>query len=482
MLLNIVNEINTKYDGAIAFVFENKELELAKEFEEYLPFIKKSCKKLNFTGKAKEKINLNLNINEEPFELTLVALGSEEKLNSFDFRNYLFSALGQAKAKNKIIFSKNVRYKSALLETILISDYKFNKYKSKEDEKKTTEDEKELRVDFYDNFSSDLIEEAEYIVNGIKITRDLVNEPANVIYPESLANKAIDLGKENGFKVEVFGDEEIEKLGMTAFLEVARAAQARPKLIVMRYMGGGENEEILALVGKGLTYDTGGLSLKPSNSMDTMKCDMAGAGTVIGAMTAIAKMKIKKNVIAIIAACENSIGANAYRPGDIIKSMSGKTIEVLNTDAEGRLTLIDAIHYAIEIEKADKIIDIATLTGAVLVALGETTTGALSNNDEFYNSFEKAARESDERLWRLPNFPEYGKLLESKIADLKNIGGKWGGTISAGMFLEKFVQDKPWIHLDIAGSAWADTAYSYYTPGGTGQMLRSLVYFLKNNS
>jgi len=476
MLLNIVDNLDTKYDGAFAFVFENKELELPKEFEVHLPFIKKTCEKLKFKAKSEEKININLNLNEEAFELTLIGLGEKEKLNSFNFRNYLFAGLSLNKSKNIVILSSNVEYKSALLETVLISDYKFDKYKSKKEEDK----KQEVKIDFYDNFEKNLIEEAKYIVNGIKITRDLVNEPANVIYPESLANKAIELGKEFGFEVEVFGDEKIQELGMTAFAEVARAAHARPKVIIMRHMAGSENDEILGIIGKGLTYDTGGLSLKPSNSMDTMKCDMAGAGTVIGAMTAIAKMGIKKNIVAVIAACENSIAGNAYRPGDIIKSMSGKTIEVLNTDAEGRLTLIDAIHYAIEIEKADKIIDLATLTGAVLVALGETTTGALSNNDEFYNSFEKIAKESDERLWRLPNFPEYEKLLESKVADFKNIGGKWGGTISAGMFLGKFVQDKPWIHLDIAGSAWTDSPYSYYTYGGTGQMLRTLVNFVKN--
>ncbi len=245
-------------------------------------------------------------------------------------------------------------------------------------------------------------------------------------------------------------------------------------------MGGNPSDEIIGLVGKGLTYDTGGLSLKPSTSMDTMKSDMGGAATVIGAMAAIAKCGIKKNVIAVIAACENSIGGNAYRPGDIIGSMAGKTIEVLNTDAEGRLTLVDAVHYIINNEKVSNVIDVATLTGAALVALGTTTTAALSNNEELYNKIDIAAKLSDERLWRLPNFPEYGKLIESKIADLKNTGGRYAGTITAGMFIEKFVGDTPWIHLDIAGSSWADAPYDFYTLGGTGQMVKTLFNFVKN--
>ena len=476
MTVNIVNNWNEKYDGAVVFKYEDSELKLPPQLDKLIEFVKKSMEKSKFIGKNGENKNISLQLNEDLFELTIIGMGKKEEADSFKFRQNFFKGLKENKGKELIVIANSSICPKALFETALISEYKFDKYFSKKEEK--TE---KIKIDIYGDFYENILEEAKITIEATKLTRDLVNEPANVIYPETLAEEAVKVGKEYGFEVEVFGDEKIEELGMKAFMSVAKAAAARPRLIVMRYMGAGKDDEILGLIGKGLTYDTGGLSLKPSASMDTMKSDMAGAATVIGTMTAIARQKLKKNVVAVVAACENSIGGNAYRPGDVIGSMAGKTIEVLNTDAEGRLTLVDAIHYAIEKEKADKLIDIATLTGAVMVALGETTTGALSNNDDFYNSLEKSAKASDERLWRLPNFPEYSKLIESKIADLKNIGGKWGGSITAGIFLEKFVQEKPWIHLDIAGTSWTDNPYDYYTYGGTGQMLRTLVHFIKNN-
>jgi leucyl aminopeptidase len=476
MLINIVKNLDKKYDGAIAFKYEDAELNLPKEFDSVIDFIKKAGEKAEFKGKSGENTSITLDMEGEVFEFTLIGLGKKEEADSFKFRQNAFKGLKANKGKEIVIIADSLMCPKALFETVLISDYKFDKYISKKEKKS-----EKNKIDVYGDFYENILEEAKITVEATKLTRDLVNEPANVIYPETLAEEAVKVGQKYGFEVEVFDDEKIEELGMKAFMSVAKAADARPRLIVMRYMGAGKDEEILGLIGKGLTYDTGGLSLKPSASMDTMKSDMAGAATVIGTMTAIARQKLKKNVVAVVAACENSLGGNAYRPGDVIESMAGKTIEVLNTDAEGRLTLIDAIHYAIEKEKADKLIDIATLTGAVMVALGETTTGALSNNDDFYSSLEKSAKASDERLWRLPNFPEYSKLIESKIADFKNIGGKWGGSITAGIFLEKFVQEKPWIHLDIAGTSWTDNPYDYYTYGGTGQMLRTLVHFIKNN-
>ncbi len=478
MLVNIIKDLDKSYDGAIAFLFEGEELTLPTKFNEQLAFVKKAMEKEEFTGKIEKKLNLTLNLDGEVFELTMVGLGKKDKLDGFSLRKAIFPAVKELKNKSLIVFAEGIEFPKALLETLLIADYKFDKYKSKSKQEDDKKDE-EGSIDVFGNYTAKDLDEAKILVEGIKITRDLVNEPANIIYPETLADKAIEYGKEYGFEVEVFGDEKIKELGMKAFAEVARAAAARPRVIVIRHMGGNEGDEILGLVGKGLTYDTGGLSLKPSTSMDTMKSDMGGAATVIGAMTAIAKLGIKKNIVAVIAACENSIGGNAYRPGDIIESMAGKTIEVLNTDAEGRLTLVDAVHYILDVEKADKVLDIATLTGAALVCLGTTTTACLSNNDEFYKKIEEAASESDERLWRLPTFPEYGKLIESKVADLKNIGGRWAGTITAGMFIEKFVQEKPWIHLDIAGSSWTDAPYDYYTYGGTAQMVRTLVNFAK---
>ncbi len=318
------------------------------------------------------------------------------------------------------------------------------------------------------------IKEASNVADGIILARDLVNEPANILYPESLAKIALEIGKESGFEVEIFDEKQIEELGMKAFLEVAKGSVHKPRLIVMRYMGNKNSDEKVGLVGKGLTFDTGGYSLKPSTAMDTMKSDMGGAAAVIGTMKALAENKVEKNVVAVVAACENAISGGSYKPGDIIGSMAGKTIEVLNTDAEGRLTLVDAVTYIIEKEKVDKVVDVATLTGAVLIALGTEITGVLSNDDSFYDELLLASKRTGEKFWRLPNDKAYKKLYKGDFADLKNIGGRNGGTITAGMFIEEFVQDKPWLHLDIAGTAWTDSGNDVTPKGGTGAPVATL--------
>jgi len=477
MKLNLVNNVVKNYDVIVAFTYENDRESLKKYFSGEMFLIDKVLEKKEFKGKKSEKALITLAVNGHLTELVVVGLGKKEKMDNYELRRTAYSVLQGLKGKEFLVIADEIESSQALAETILISEYKFDKYKSK---KKDDKEEIEKTFDFIGNITVEALDEAKVLNDAIVITRDLVNEPSNVIYPETLADEAKNNGDKYGFEVEIFEEDKIAELGMEAFLAVARAAHDRPRLIVMRYMGGNPTDEVIGLVGKGLTYDTGGLSLKPSTSMDTMKSDMGGAATVIGTMTAIARLGIKKNVVAVIAACENSIGGNAYRPGDIIGSMAGKTIEILNTDAEGRLTLVDAVHYIINNEKVANVIDIATLTGAALVALGTTTTAALSNNENFYNKIDSAAKLSDERLWRLPNFPEYGKLIESKIADLKNTGGRYAGTITAGMFIEKFVGETPWIHLDIAGSSWADAPYDFYTLGGTGQMVKTLFNFVKN--
>lgn len=477
MNLKLVDKINKNYDSIIVFLYENKRKSLEKYFSTEFFLIEKVLNKKNYKGKKGEKATVTLAVNDDLTEIIVIGLGEKEKSDNFELRRAVYAGLQSLKGKEFLIVADDIEANQALAETILISNYKFDKYKSKDKEK---EEDLDKNFDLISNIDENTLLEASAINESVILTRNLVNEPANVIYPETLAAEAKVSGEKYGFQVEILNENEIEKLGMKAFLAVSRAAYYRPYLIVMRYMGGDTADEIIGLVGKGLTYDTGGLSLKPSSSMDTMKSDMGGAATVIGAISAVANLKLKKNVIAVIAACENSIGGNAYRPGDIINSMAGKTIEVINTDAEGRLTLVDAVHYIIANEKVSNVIDVATLTGAALIALGTTTTAALSNNDDFYKKIETAAKLSDERLWRLPNYPEYGKLIESKIADLKNTGGRYAGTITAGMFIEKFVANKPWIHLDIAGSSWTDNPYDYYTLGGTGQMVRTLYNFIKN--
>lgn len=474
MEINIINKIEKKYDAIVIFLYENeRNIIFSKNISEK---ITKYLEIRKFIGKNDEKAALTLEEDNKFFDIHFIGLGKRENADNFEMRRTVYGAMQGLKSKEILIVSENNHNSYAFVETILLSDYKFDKYISK---KKDAEDFVEKNIDILTNITAEEFAEAKVLADSVKLTRDLVNEPSNIIYPETLALEAKKYGEKYGFEVEIYQENKIKELGMEAFLAVARAAHDRPRFIVMRYFGANKDEEIIGLVGKGLTYDTGGLSLKPTNSMDTMKSDMGGAATVIGAMASIARQKLNKNVIAVIAACENSIGGNAYRPGDIIGTMAGKKIEVLNTDAEGRLTLIDAVHYIINNEKVSSVIDIATLTGAALVALGTTTTAALSNNDVLYKKMETAAKDSDERLWRLPNYPEYGKLIESKIADYKNIGGKWAGTITAGIFIEKFVGETPWVHLDIAGTSWADAPYDYYTLGGTGQMVRTLYNFVK---
>lgn len=310
------------------------------------------------------------------------------------------------------------------------------------------------------------------------LARNLVNEPANVLTPEQLAQEAKDAGEKYGFEVEVFEPEAISALNMQAFLAVGQASANTPRLIVMRHFGQpDQSEEILGLVGKGLTYDSGGLSIKPGDSMVTMKYDMAGAATVIGAMVAIAQANLPLNVVAVVAACENLLSGTGYRPGDVIGSMAGKSILINSTDAEGRLTLADAVHYIITEEKVHTVVDVATLTGAAIIALGNTTTGVVTNNQDLYSKLQVASGQSGERVWQLPSFPEYREQNKTSLADLKNTGGRAAGTITAGLFIEAFVQGKPWIHLDIAGTAFTEKDLDYLTEGGTGVGVRLLYHF-----
>lgn len=460
--------------------------------DENLNKIYKHFKESNkFKGNAGE-IRVAINATASGVQdIVFIGLGSKDELTTEIIRSSFGKAIKKAielKAKKislNMISSEKLSVEEiikSMIEGIGFGEYKFDKYKTEANE--NLEIELSIGIDESENPNSihEYIDEASILVETTKLARDLVNEPANILYPETLAEKVINSGSKYGFQVEVFEEAKINELGMEAFLSVAKGSEKPPRLIVMRYFGDeSKRDDILGLVGKGVTYDSGGYSIKPTSSMDTMKSDMGGAATVIGAISSIAKKKLKINVIGVIAACENLISGNAYKPGDIIGSMAGKYIEVLNTDAEGRLTLIDAVHYIIEKEKVNKVIDVATLTGAALVALGVTTTAVISNNDEFYKDLESASFKSDEKVWRLPNSDDYKKLIKSDIADLKNTGGRHAGTITAGLFIGEFVQNKPWLHLDIAGTAWTEKETSYYSKGGTGVGVRTLYYLAKNN-
>ena len=305
--------------------------------------------------------------------------------------------------------------------------------------------------------------------------------PANVMTPEKLADLAKTYCEASNIEVEIFDEAAIEALGMHAYLAVAKASSNAPKLIVMRHKGDPDSDKTVAFVGKGLTYDSGGLSIKPTASMVTMKDDMGGASAVISAMGAIGKMNLKVNVTAVVAACENMISGLSYKPGDIIGSMGGKSIYIGNTDAEGRLTLVDAVTYALEHENASFVLDIATLTGAAIHCLGSEAAPVISNNDDFFNLVDKAFNKANEKIWRMPILDAYKELVKHEQADLTNTAGS-PGTITAGIFIGEFVKEVPWVHIDIAGTAFKEKADGVYSKGGTGSGAIPLVYLAKKMS
>lgn len=314
----------------------------------------------------------------------------------------------------------------------------------------------------------------EKLAHGICFTRDLVNEPANVIYPQSLAAKCQEL-KKLGVDVSVLGEKEMQKLGMGALLGVGQGSERESQLVVMRYHGAGAKEKPLAFVGKGVTFDTGGISIKPAGGMEEMKWDMGGAGVVIGLMHALAGRKAKVNAVGVVGLVENMPDGNAQRPGDVVTSYSGQTIEVLNTDAEGRLVLADALWYTQEQFKPQCIIDLATLTGAIIVSLGTSRAGLFSNNDALAKQLFATGEKTGEEVWRMPLADVYDKQINSDIADMQNIGkDREAGSITAAQFLKRFVNNYPWAHLDIAGVAWSKKDSAIAPKGATAWGVRLL--------
>ena len=433
-------------------------------------------KKNKFTAKASEKISMTLVNKKKVIEFIIIGLGEKKKLDAKNIRQYLFDGLKNI--TGKVLFSfdnKDLDNIDILAEVVEHINYKFDKYFSKKKEEF-------LEVSYLTDKKVPKLIEGYELAKISNIVKDLVNEQAEVLNPKELADRATKLGKKFGFDVEILDEKKAQKLGMNAYLSVARAAHHRPYVIVMRYKGNAKSKYTFGLVGKGLTYDTGGLSLKPTDSMLTMRCDMGGAATMIGAMCSVAKMKLKKNVTCVIAACENSIGPNAYRPGDILTAMNGKTIEVTNTDAEGRLTLADALTYIVRKEKVNEVIDAATLTGAVMVALGEDVTGVFTNDDKMAKKVIEASENWNEYFWQMPMFDIFKKNLKSPYADMQNTGVRWGGSTNAAKFLEEFIDDTKWVHLDIAGTAWASGANPYYSQkGATGQVFRTVYSYIKDS-
>ena len=322
------------------------------------------------------------------------------------------------------------------------------------------------------------LKRGEIVGDSMNFTRDLANEPPNVLTPTEFANRAQKIAKEANLKCEILDEKQMDKLGMGSLMSVTYGSEQPAKLIVLRYepkKSTGKKGELLAIVGKGITFDTGGISIKPSEGMDAMKYDMSGGATVVGTMRAIGLLKPSVPVLGIVAAVENMPDGKASRPGDVVTAMNGKTIEILNTDAEGRLVLADAVAYAEE-QGATRIVDMATLTGAVIIALGDLNTAVMGNDQELIDEIVECGKEADEHFWQLPISAEYSKGIKSDIADIKNIGpARKAGTIMGAVFIQEFVEKAKWAHLDIAGTAWADAEKPYQAKGPTAIALRTLL-------
>lgn len=357
----------------------------------------------------------------------------------------------------------------------VLKSYRFDRYRTteKEDDKPKVE---RIAVATSDTTKAKAaFAPLQAVADGVFLTRDLVSEPPNVLTPVECAERCKALTK-LGLEVEILGPKEMKKLGFGALLGVAQGSAQEPRMVVMKWMGApkGKKGKPLAFIGKGVTFDTGGISIKPAGGMEDMKWDMAGAGTVIGLMAALAGRKAKADVIGIVGLVENMPSGTAQRPGDVVKSASGQTIEVINTDAEGRLVLADVIHYCIEKFDPRFMVDLATLTGAIIIALGHEHAGLFSNDDTLASRIEAAGRATGETAWRMPLGEAYDKQIKSDIADMKNVGGRPGGSITAAQFIQRFVQGKPWAHLDIAGTAWSGKDTATVPKGATAYGVRML--------
>ncbi|MGN6497566.1 MAG: leucyl aminopeptidase [Tsuneonella sp.] len=323
--------------------------------------------------------------------------------------------------------------------------------------------------------------DASAVADGVELTRELVTEPANVIYPETFVERCRARFEGTGVEIVVLDVAQMTELGMGALLGVGQGSERPSRLLALKWMGGDKGARPTAFVGKGVTFDTGGISLKPGPGMEDMKWDMGGAGAVAGAMLALAKRKAKANVVGVCGLVENMPDGKAMRPGDVVTTMSGQTVEVLNTDAEGRLVLCDALHWVQQEFEPAAIVDFATLTGAIIISLGNEYAGLFANDDALAERLTKAGQETGDKLWRLPLGPAYDKLLDSPIADMKNIGGRGAGSITAAQFLQRFIKDgTPWAHCDIAGMAWADKDGRTWGKGATGYGVRLVDRYVRD--
>ena len=440
----------------------------------------------DLAGKVGQSLLLHNLPNLAAERVLLLGVGKETELSDRQLKKVIAGALSTLKnlggvdaafALDDFAVKNRDAYGAArlLVETLVDGDYVFDRFKSQKAEPRALTTINLLTAESSVADIERAAAHAQAIATGMALTRDLGNLPPNICHPTYLGEQAIALGKSfKNLKVEVHDEKKLAELGMGSFLAVGQGSAQPPRLIVMNYQGGKKGDQPYVLVGKGITFDTGGISIKPSAGMDEMKFDMCGAASVFGTLRAVLELKLPINLVCILACAENMPSGNAARPGDIVTTMSGQTVEILNTDAEGRLVLCDALTYA-ERFKPRAVIDIATLTGACVVALGGHTSGLLGNNDALIEQLLDAGKQADDRAWQLPLFDEYQEQLDSPFADIANIGGPKGGTITAACFLSRFTKAYEWAHLDIAGTAWLSGGKE---KGATGRPVPLLTQYL----
>ncbi len=439
------------------------------------PTVARILKREEFTGKKDQSVEIPCTDEVKPARLVLMGLG-KEPLGEVEVRLFAAKAgrfaIGAKASSLAIEIPASVPGgERAAAEGVVLGSYRFTKYFTGDRLPKVQLDKVTLLVTGnVTKAAKDAAAIGHQVGEAVCIARDLINEPPNELYPEKLADAAVAMCKSRGLQVTVLDRPALEKKGMKLIIAVGRGSRRDPRLIHMIYKPKGANAKTkkIVFVGKGLTFDTGGICIKPAPGMEEMKGDMGGAANVVALMAAVAAVKPNVEVHGIIGSAENMPDGDAYRPGDIFGSYDGKTVEIINTDAEGRLVLADVLAYGREL-KPDLMIDNATLTGACVVALGPTVSGYFTNRDEAAERFRKAAKSAGEAMWQLPLVEDLRDGLKSDWADIKHVADRWGGAISAGLFLREFVGDTPWIHVDIAGPSMANKAYGIYSKGGTGQ-------------
>ncbi len=443
----------------------------------------------DFAGKANQTLLLYPRGAVAPKRLLLVGLGKQEKATTETIRRASATAVKEAQ-KLQVAAVTIAVYgdlplqpelaAQAFAEGIEMGGYRFWHYRTGLSDTQTFEVKCATVFTKTDAKTSAGVTTGQIIGRGVAFARELVNGPGYAMNPVTLAEEAVTLGKRLGLKVKIWDMDQLTKEGFGGILAVGKASEHEPRFIVMEYGEAKKGTPTICLVGKGLTFDSGGLNLKPPEAMETMKSDMGGAAAVYGAMQVAAELKLPLHVVGLVSAAENMPSSNAYRPGDIVKSLSGKTIEVLNTDAEGRIILSDALFYA-QRYNPEAIIELSTLTGAIIIALGPHAIGLFGTDQALIDKLVRAGETSVERVWPFPMWDEYHQMVKSEIADLKNLAGRAAGSITAGAFLSAFVGDYPFAHLDIAGTAWVDKpAKPYETFGGTGSGVRVVTQFLRD--